>query len=128
MRGYSRSPPSASSPCWCTRCKLPRPEWSSYYLINLNGNPVETATAAASLVLGGVFEQLAYRRICLPRKGFANLWFDTLTHDGPMLGLLAAQADPSHLRCGSDYPFDMGVELPRGAGIDDAALELDARL
>ena len=142
--------------------QLPRPEWSSYYLTNLIGNPVETATAAASLVLGGVLEELPSLRICMlhgggcapalvgrwqhgwsqradvrsartrsPREGFADLWFDTLTHDGPALDLLRAHADPGHLMCGSDYPFDMGValplDLPHSVGIDDAALEDNAR-
>jgi aminocarboxymuconate-semialdehyde decarboxylase len=141
--------------------QLPRPEWSSYYLANLIGNPVETATAAAALVLGGVLEELPGLRICLlhgggcapalvgrwqhgwsqradvrsaetraPREGFASLWFDTLTHDGPALELLRAHADPAHLMCGSDYPFDMGVsrplDLPHAAGITDAALEHNA--
>ncbi|MCV7419863.1 amidohydrolase family protein [Mycobacterium yunnanensis] len=142
--------------------QLPRPELSSYYLVNLIGNPVETTTAAASLVLGGVLEELPNLRICMlhgggcapalvgrwqhgwekradvrtaetrsPREGFAGLWFDTLTHDAATLELLRAQADPSHLMCGSDYPFDMGVarpqDLPNGVGIDDATLERNAR-
>ncbi len=141
--------------------QLPRPEWSSYYLTNLIGNPVETTTAAASLVLGGVLEELPELRICLlhgggcapalvgrwqhgweqradvrstgtrsPRQGFTELWFDTLTHDAATLDLLRAHADPSHLMCGSDYPFDMGVArplgLPREVGIDDEALERNA--
>lgn len=143
--------------------QLPRPELSSYYLVNLIGNPVETTTAAASLVLGGVLEELPSLRICMlhgggcapalvgrwqhgwekradvrsaetrsPREGFAGLWFDTLTHDAAALELLRAHADPSHLMCGSDYPFDMGVarpqELPNGVGIDDATLERNARM
>lgn len=142
--------------------QLPRPEWSSYYLANLIGNPVETATAAAALVLGGVLEELPRLRICLlhgggcapalvgrwqhgwhqrgdvrsaqtrsPRVGFTKLWFDTLTHDAPALDLLRAHADPTHLMCGSDYPFDMGVarplDLPHAVGIDDAVLEHNAR-
>ena len=142
--------------------QLPRPEWSSYYLVNLIGNPVETTTAAASLVLGGVLEELPDLRICMlhgggcapalvgrwqhgwqqradvrsagtrsPREGFAALWFDTLTHDSATLELLRAHADPSHLLCGSDYPFDMGLsrplDLPNGVGIDDLTLERNAR-
>lgn len=141
--------------------QLPRPEWSSYYLANLIGNPVETATAAAALVLGGVLDELPALRICLlhgggcapallgrwqhgwtqradvrsasatpPLDGFRGLWFDTLTHDGPALDLLRAHAAPDRLMCGSDYPFDMGLAqplaLPRSAGIDDTALELNA--
>lgn len=142
--------------------QLPRPEWGSHYLANLIGNPVETATAAAALVLGGVLEDLPRLRICLvhgggcapalvgrwehgwrqradvrqagsrpPRETFSALWFDTLTHDVAALELLRAQTDPRRLMCGSDYPFDMGtpdpLALPRAAGIDDAALEDNAR-
>jgi aminocarboxymuconate-semialdehyde decarboxylase len=130
--------------------------------VNLIGNPTETATAAASLVLGGVLEQHPDLRIAMlhgggcapalvgrwqhgwqaradvrsagtasPRDGFAKLWFDTLTHDGPALELLRAHADPTHLVCGSDYPFDMGVErpldLPHSVGLDDDVLEANAR-
>lgn len=142
--------------------QLPRPEWSSYYLANLIGNPVETATAAASLILGGVLEELPGLRICLlhgggcapallgrwqhgfeqradvrsagtrsPREGFAELWFDTLTHDAATLELLRTHADPARLLCGSDHPFDMGtghpLDLPHAVGIDDTALEASAR-
>ncbi|MET4622866.1 aminocarboxymuconate-semialdehyde decarboxylase [Arthrobacter sp. 2762] len=49
--------------------QLPRPEWSSYYLANLIGNPVETATAVASGILGGVLEQLPDLRICFVHGG-----------------------------------------------------------
>jgi aminocarboxymuconate-semialdehyde decarboxylase len=142
--------------------QLARPEWSSYYLTNLIGNPVETATAAASLILGGVLDELPGLRICLlhgggcapallgrwqhgydrradvrsggsrsPREAFTGLWFDTLTHDAPALELLRAHANPDRLLCGSDYPFDMGVDdplaLPRTVGIADAALDHNAR-
>ena len=49
--------------------QLPRPEWGSHYLANLIGNPVETTTAAAALVLGGVLEDLPGLRICLVHGG-----------------------------------------------------------
>ncbi len=49
--------------------QLPRPEWSSYYLTNLIGNPVESATAAAALTLGGVIDELPRLRICLVHGG-----------------------------------------------------------
>jgi aminocarboxymuconate-semialdehyde decarboxylase len=142
--------------------QLPRPEWSFYYLTNLIGNPVETATAAAALVLGGILEEIPRLRICLvhgggcapgllgrwqhgwqqradvrktsarpPIEGFGDLWFDTLTHDGPALELLKAHARASQLMCGSDYPFDMGLaqplDFPRSVDIYDAALEANAR-
>jgi aminocarboxymuconate-semialdehyde decarboxylase len=49
--------------------QLPRPEWSSHYLANLIGNPVETATAVASSILGGVLEELPDLRICFVHGG-----------------------------------------------------------
>jgi aminocarboxymuconate-semialdehyde decarboxylase len=142
--------------------QLPRPEWKSYYLANLIGNPTETATAVASCVLGGVMEKLPSLRICFvhgggcapallgrwrhgweqradasagtdrtPHEGFRDLWFDTLTHDGPALQLLRSKADPDRLMCGSDYPFDMGVDrpqdLPLSEGVGAEAMEAGAR-
>ncbi|GAA3971699.1 amidohydrolase family protein [Actinomadura viridis] len=142
--------------------QLPRPEWGSYYLANLVGNPTETATAIASCVLGGLTERLPSLRICFvhgggcapallgrwrhgwerradvaagtgrtPDEGFRDLWFDTLTHDGPALRLLRSKADPDRLLCGSDHPFDMGVDrpqdLPVAEGIGAGALEAAAR-
>lgn len=49
--------------------QLQRPEWGSHYLANLIGNPVETATAAAALVLGRVLEDIPQLRICLVHGG-----------------------------------------------------------
>lgn len=49
--------------------QLGRPEWSNYYLANLIGNPVETATAVASLLLSGLVDELAGLRICFVHGG-----------------------------------------------------------
>ncbi|MCU1545722.1 MAG: 2-hydroxy-3-carboxy-6-oxo-7-methylocta-2,4-dienoate decarboxylase, partial [Homoserinimonas sp.] len=49
--------------------QLPRAEWPRYYLANLLGNPVETATAVASVVLGGVIDELPDLRICFVHGG-----------------------------------------------------------
>ncbi|MGX1372734.1 aminocarboxymuconate-semialdehyde decarboxylase [Streptomyces canus] len=49
--------------------QLSRPEWSHHYLVNLVGNPVETATAVAALLLGGVHEALPGLRICFVHGG-----------------------------------------------------------
>lgn len=49
--------------------QLPRPEWGSYYLANLIGNPVETATAVASVVLDGILDELPDLRICFVHGG-----------------------------------------------------------
>ncbi len=49
--------------------QLPRPEWSQYYLANLIGNPVESATAVASLILSGIKDALPGLRICFVHGG-----------------------------------------------------------
>ncbi len=49
--------------------QLPRPEWAQYYLTNLIGNPVESATAVASLILSGVKDALPGLRICFVHGG-----------------------------------------------------------
>lgn len=49
--------------------QLPRPEWDHHYLPNLVGNPVETATAVAALLLGGLKEELPDLRICFVHGG-----------------------------------------------------------
>ncbi|MER5646331.1 amidohydrolase family protein [Streptosporangium sp. NPDC002524] len=49
--------------------QTPRPEWADHYLANLIGNPVETATAVASMLLGGVMETLPDLRICFVHGG-----------------------------------------------------------
>ncbi|BBZ26771.1 2-hydroxy-3-carboxy-6-oxo-7-methylocta-2,4-dienoa te decarboxylase [Mycolicibacterium madagascariense] len=123
--------------------QLPRPEWASYYLTNLIGNPVESATAVASLILSGIKDSLPRLRICFvhgggcapgllgrwnhgwtmradvrsassrpPREPFAELFFDTVTHDSRQLELLCALAGSDRVVCGSDYPFDMAEADP----------------
>lgn len=49
--------------------QLPRPEWSQYYLTNLIGNPVESTTAVASLILSGIKDTLPGLRICFVHGG-----------------------------------------------------------
>ncbi|MET0475945.1 MAG: amidohydrolase family protein [Mycobacterium sp.] len=49
--------------------QLPRPEWSEYYLTNLIGNPVESATAVGSLILSGLKDTLPGLRICFVHGG-----------------------------------------------------------
>lgn len=49
--------------------QIGRPEWSDYYLANLIGNPVETATAVANLVLSGLKDDLPALRICFLHGG-----------------------------------------------------------
>jgi aminocarboxymuconate-semialdehyde decarboxylase len=49
--------------------QLPGTALSHHYLTNLIGNPVETATAIASLLLGGLTEALPALRICFVHGG-----------------------------------------------------------
>ncbi|WP_275466811.1 amidohydrolase family protein [Streptomyces noursei] len=49
--------------------QLPRAEWDRHYLVNLIGNPVETTTAVAAVLLGGVLEELPDLRICFVHGG-----------------------------------------------------------
>ncbi|BBZ76327.1 2-hydroxy-3-carboxy-6-oxo-7-methylocta-2,4-dienoa te decarboxylase [Mycolicibacterium anyangense] len=49
--------------------QLARPEWSNYYLANLIGNPVESATAIATLLLSGLVDELPGLRICFVHGG-----------------------------------------------------------
>ena len=49
--------------------QLPRPEWSAHYLANLIGNPTETATAVAAVLLGGIIEELPLLRVCFVHGG-----------------------------------------------------------
>ncbi|MBI3212345.1 MAG: amidohydrolase family protein [Mycobacterium sp.] len=123
--------------------QLPRPEWALYYLTNLIGNPVESTTAVASLILSGLKAELPGLRICFvhgggcapglvgrwthgwtmredvrrattrpPQEAFAELFFDTVTHDARLLQFLCDVAGPEHVVCGSDYPFDMAEADP----------------
>lgn len=49
--------------------QIGRPEWADYYLANLIGNPVETATAVANLILSGRKDELPTLRICFLHGG-----------------------------------------------------------
>ncbi|MFB7505618.1 amidohydrolase family protein [Streptomyces broussonetiae] len=49
--------------------QLPRAEWDHHYLVNLIGNPVESTTAVAAVLLGGVLEELPGLRICFVHGG-----------------------------------------------------------
>lgn len=129
--------------------QLSRPEWAGYYLTNLIGNPVESATAVASLILSGIKDTLPGLRICFvhgggcapgllgrwthgwnmrddvrratirpPRDAFAELFFDTVTHDPHQLRLLGELAGSDRIVCGSDYPFDMAQTDPASFAIE----------
>jgi len=47
-----------------------------------------------------------------PDDSLSRFYFDTVTHDESLLRELVALAGADRVLCGSDYPFDMGVERP----------------
>jgi aminocarboxymuconate-semialdehyde decarboxylase len=47
-----------------------------------------------------------------PDDSLSRFYFDTVTHDKNVLRELVSLAGPDRVLCGSDYPFDMGVERP----------------
>jgi aminocarboxymuconate-semialdehyde decarboxylase len=124
------------------------PVFERHYMWNTVGNPLETTITAADLVLAGVLDDHPRLKILLAHGGGAILslrgriaheqtfhpprrdvlaalrrfHFDTVVHDADVLRALVAFAAPDHVLCGSDYPFDMGVERPaeivRALGLD----------
>jgi len=115
-----------------------------HFMNNLVGNPVDTAIAAASLILGGVLERYPTLNICLvhgggalpyllgrvvhghgevaaahtvpgdPETYFRRFYFDTILHDPRMLTFLRDLAGEERLLLGTDYPYDMGETDPLG--------------
>jgi aminocarboxymuconate-semialdehyde decarboxylase len=59
------------------------------------------------------FQPQARSRLCeSPDDSLSRFYFDTVTHDESLLRELVALAGADRVLCGSDYPFDMGVERP----------------
>jgi aminocarboxymuconate-semialdehyde decarboxylase len=116
---------------------------SKYHLNNVIGNPLETATALATMIFGGVFDRLPKLKACfahaggygvlgigrmdhghevrpeatgirkLPRDYVRACWFDTITHNERALRYLVDTVGASQVVLGSDYPADMGEPYPR---------------
>jgi aminocarboxymuconate-semialdehyde decarboxylase len=126
-----------------------------YYLLNLLGNPVETAQALACLMFGGVFERFPHIRFLAAHGGgvapfvigrwnhaarvrpeLAHLsasplelmhhaYVDTIVHGAPELLYLIDMVGAEHIVLGSDFPFDMGVRDP--VALFGASLPEDVR-
>ncbi|HEV8688352.1 MAG TPA: amidohydrolase family protein [Gaiellaceae bacterium] len=47
-----------------------------------------------------------------PEESLRRFYYDTVTHDVTLLRQLVDEVGADHVLCGSDYPFDMGVERP----------------
>ncbi|WP_028271354.1 amidohydrolase family protein [Arthrobacter sp. UNC362MFTsu5.1] len=136
-----------------------------FYLANTVSQPAENAVALSHLVFSGVLDRhpdlkvLAahgggYLPTTLGRSDHAwrvrpeahgcaeppssylkKLYFDSLVHSATELRALVAAAGPEQVLLGSDYPFDMGSDLPvdevQAAGLsaedEDQVLGVNAR-
>jgi aminocarboxymuconate-semialdehyde decarboxylase len=47
-----------------------------------------------------------------PEESLRRFYYDTVTHDATVLRQLVDEVGADRVLCGSDYPFDMGVERP----------------
>lgn len=114
------------------------PVFDEHYLWNTVGNPLETTITAAYLVAAGVMDDHPRLRVLLAHGGggitalrgrlaheqtfhppgrdviaaIRRFYFDTVVHDGEVLRALVEFAGADRVLCGSDYPFDMGMERP----------------
>ena len=113
-----------------------------YYLINLCGNPFETAIAAAHLIFGGVMDAFPKLQVCLPHGGgvlpilrgrfdrgfhirgecrtipkapseyLRRFTYDTITYSEDLLEDLVRLVGADRIMMGSDYCFDIAYEEP----------------
>ena len=127
------------------------PVMDEHYLWNTVGNPLETTITGAHLVTSGVMDDHPGLRILLAHGGGAlpslrgrlaheqsfhppgrdvpaamrRFHVDTVVHDVDVLRGLVDFFGPDRVVCGSDYPFDMGVERPaelvQALGLSDPA-------
>jgi aminocarboxymuconate-semialdehyde decarboxylase len=114
------------------------PVMNEHYMWNTVGNPLETTVSAAHMVGAGVLDEhpglqallahgggvLAALRGRLAREqeihppgrdvgtAIRRFHIDTVVHDLEVLRGLVELFGVEHVLCGSDYPFDMGVERP----------------
>ena len=113
-----------------------------YYLINLLGNPFETAIAASHLIFGGVMDAFPRLEISLPHAGGAlpilrgrldrgfeirgeckviprppseylrRFTYDTIAYSGPIMDYLVGLVGADRIMMGSDYCFDIAYNDP----------------
>jgi aminocarboxymuconate-semialdehyde decarboxylase len=113
-----------------------------FYLINLCGNPFDTALAASHLIYGGVLDAFPKLDICLPHAGGAlpilrgrldrgfhtrqecktiprppseylkRFTYDTISYDEEILQDLVDLVGADRIMIGSDYCFDIAYEEP----------------
>lgn len=113
-----------------------------YYLINLCGNPFDTAIAAAHLIFGGVMDAFPKLQVCLPHAGgvlpilrgrfdrgfhirgecktiprapseyLKRFTYDTISYSEELLEDLIRLVGVDRIMMGSDYCFDIAYEEP----------------
>jgi aminocarboxymuconate-semialdehyde decarboxylase len=113
-----------------------------YYLINICGNPFDTALAACHLIFGGVLDAFPKLEISLPHAGGAlpilrgrmdrgfviraeckhlprppseylkRLTYDTISYNEEILEYLVKLVGADRIMVGSDYCFDIAYEEP----------------
>jgi aminocarboxymuconate-semialdehyde decarboxylase len=114
------------------------PVMEEHYLWNTLGNPFETTVSAARFILSGAADRYPDARILLAHGGgvlpalrgrlgheaqvhqtgidvraaIRRFYVDTVVHDVEVLRGLVELFGADHVLLGSDYPFDMGVQLP----------------
>lgn len=123
-----------------------------YFLNNMIGNPIDSAIAGASLILGGVLDRYPSLKIYLvhgggalpyllgrishgyaaieavhtvpmpPENYFRRLYFDTIVNDPRALTFLHELAGAEHLMLGTDYPYDNTGDADPLGALDRAGL------
>jgi len=113
-----------------------------YYLVNLLGNPFETAIAAAHLIFGGVMDAFPKLEVSLPHAGGAlpilrgrldrgfeirgeckviprppseylrRFTYDTISYSAPIMDYLVELVGAERIMMGSDYCFDIAYNDP----------------
>jgi aminocarboxymuconate-semialdehyde decarboxylase len=113
-----------------------------FYLINICGNPFDTALAACHLIFGGVLDAFPKLQISLPHAGGAlpilrgrmdrgfviraeckhlprrpseylkRFTYDTISYDEDLLEDLVKLVGADRIMAGSDYCFDIAYEEP----------------
>lgn len=125
-----------------------------FYLANTVSQPAENAVALSHLVFSGVLDRHPALKVLAAHGGgylpttlgrsdhawkvrpeahgcaappssyLRKLYFDSLVHSPAELRALVAAAGPGQVLLGSDYPFDMGSDLPVDE-VEAAALPAD---
>jgi aminocarboxymuconate-semialdehyde decarboxylase len=121
---------------------LATPRFGKFYLNNLIGNPLDTAIAAANLIMGGVLDACPTLQVNLPHAGgvltvLTGRWdhgwkvrpelkhmtrapsdylkrftYDTIAHSSEVMKFVISQVGVERITMGDDYCFDMGYADP----------------